>query len=195
MFFYSFIIGSAVLVLEAFLALLAFSHINHQECDVFPCSIQKLYNENFSKLPVVGQISNFYPMLNVAAVPILTITLRNNIFQLFGLESKGESSRLKKGLWSTALSVPVIIITLFLKDPQILITYTGGFTGMVILLLVPALFVQGARRLNLEEVYDRKNFNASPFKHPFWPYLVYLFSVLTFGVLVYGLIKGGGGGH
>lgn len=64
---------------------------------------------------------------------------------------------------------------------------------MVILLLVPALFVQGARRLNMEEVYDRKNFNASAFKHPIWPYLVYLFSVITFGVLVYGLIKGGGG--
>jgi hypothetical protein len=111
MFFYSFIIGSAVLVLEGFLALLAFSHIEQESCDVFPCSIQKLYNENFSKLPVVGQISNFYPMLNVAAVPILTITLRNNIFQLFGLESNGESSRLKKGLWSTALSLPVIIIT------------------------------------------------------------------------------------
>lgn len=111
MFFWSFVIGSSVLVLEAFLALLAFSHIDVEDCDVFPCSIQKLYNVNFSKLPFVGQVSNFYPMLNVAAVPILTITLRNNIFQLFGLENQGESSRLKKGLWSTGLSLPVIIIT------------------------------------------------------------------------------------
>ena len=134
-------------------------------------------------------------MLNVSAVPILTITLRNNIFQLFGLEGKGQITRLKKGLWSFGLSVPVIIFTMFYRDVQVLITYIGGFTGMVILLLIPALFVQGARKLNFEDIYDRKNFNRSPFYHPFYPYIIYAFSVVTFGVVVYGLIKGGGGGH
>lgn len=195
MFFWSFLIGSITLVMEAFLALLAFSHIENTNCGTFPCRIQKLYNENFLKLPVIGQICNFYPMLNVAAVPILTITLRNNLFQLFGLESKGEISKMKKGLWSFGLSVPVIIITLLMRDPQILITYTGGLTGMVILLLIPALFVQGARRLGLEDVYDRVNFNKSPFSHPVWPYTIYAFSIITFAVLVYGIVKGGGGGH
>lgn len=195
MFFWSFLIGSITLILESFLALLAFSHIENEECGQFPCTIQPLYNENFLKLPVIGQISNFYPMLNVAAVPILTITLRNNLFQLFGLENKGEMSRLKKGLWSFALSVPVIIITLFLRNPQILVTYTGGLTGTLILLLIPAGFVQGARRLGLEDVYDRINFNKSPFRHPIFPYLIYAFSALTLGVLIYGIAKGGGGGH
>ena len=31
---------------------------------------------------MIGQICVFYPMLNVAAVPVLTITLRNNIMQV-----------------------------------------------------------------------------------------------------------------
>jgi len=195
MFFYSFLIGGITLLLEGLLAVLAFSHIKNDDCSKFPCEIQKLYNENFLKLPFIGQVANFYPMLNVAAVPILTITLRNNILQLFGLENKGNISRLKKGLWSILLSIPVIIITLFLDDPQLLIKYTGGLTGVFILLLIPAFFVQGARRLNLEDVYDRMNFNRSPFSHPFWPYVVYLFAIITYAIIIYGIVKGSSGGH
>lgn len=195
MFFWSFIIGSATLVLEAFLALIAFSHITNPHCGDFPCKIQDLYNKNFLELPVIGQICNFYPMLNVAAVPILTITLRNNLLQLFGLENKGTISKMKKGLWSIGLSIPVIIITLFLRDPQVMLTYTGGITGTMILLLIPTIFVQGARKLNLEDVYDKNNFNRSPFRHPIWPYVVYLFSLITLGIIIWGIASGSGSGH
>lgn len=45
-----------------------------------------MYNENFLDLPVVGQICNFYPMLNVSAVPILTITLRNNLMEVLPMK-------------------------------------------------------------------------------------------------------------
>uniref|UniRef100_A0A7S3JG32 Amino acid transporter transmembrane domain-containing protein n=1 Tax=Euplotes harpa TaxID=151035 RepID=A0A7S3JG32_9SPIT len=192
MFFWSFLLGSVTLILEAFLAVLAFSHITNTDCSDFPCEIQGLYNENFLNLPVIGQVCNFYPFLNVAAVPILTITMRNNILQLFGLENKGDMTRMKKGLWSFMLSVPVIVITLFLRDPQLLVTYTGGLTGIIILLLIPTIFVQLSRKWDLESTYDNNNFNRSPFRHPYWPYLIYSFSLLTFGVIVYGIVKGGG---
>jgi hypothetical protein len=193
MFFWSFLIGSCTLLLEATLAMLAFSHIENDSCDEFPCEIQKLYNINFANLPVIGQIVNFYPMLNVAAVPILTITLRNNLFQLFGIEGKQEVTRLKKGLWSIALSLPVVAVTLFYRDAQTLITYTGGLTGMVILLLIPAAFVQGSRRLGFEDIHGKTNHNNSPFKHAFWPFFIYGFSLITLGVVIYGIFKGGGG--
>lgn len=117
--------------------------------------------------------------MNVAAVPILTITLRNNVFQLFGLEGKGTISRLKKGLWSFLLSIPAIGVALTHIDAQLLIKYTGGTTGIVIMLLIPALFVQGARRYNMEDVFDRMNFNRSPFSHWIYPYLVYVFAFIT----------------
>ena len=134
-------------------------------------------------------------MLNVAAVPILTITLRNNLFQLFGLEARGGITRLKKGLWSAALSIPAIIVAYTHIDPQVLLKYTGGLTGVCILLLIPTIFVQGARRLNMEVLYDRANFNKSPFTHWFWPYIIYAFSLLTLGIIIYGIAKGAGGGH
>lgn len=35
---------------------------------------------------MLGQFVQFYPMLNVAAVPILTITLRNNLMQVLPIK-------------------------------------------------------------------------------------------------------------
>jgi hypothetical protein len=64
------------------MAWLAFSGLTNS-CDaenaIFPCAVSALFNENFQAIPVVGQVCVFYPMLNAAAVPILIITLRNNL--------------------------------------------------------------------------------------------------------------------
>lgn len=134
--FYSFSIGGSILIVEAILAALAFSHIDNTNCNEFPCEIQGLYNENFEALPVIGQITNFYPTLNVAAVPILTITLRNNLFVMLGMTQSSET-RLKKALWSFGLSLPVIIISCVFKNPQVIMTYTGGLGGTSILFIIP----------------------------------------------------------
>lgn len=69
------------------MAFIAFSGLDH-ECDDenanprYPCKISKLFNENFVNIPFIGQVCNFYPMLNVSSVPVLTITLRNNLMEV-----------------------------------------------------------------------------------------------------------------
>lgn len=68
--FLSFIVGGSLLMVEGLLATFTFG----------PDRIEKLYNENFLKVPFVSQIVNFYPMLAVSAVPVLIITMRNNLF-------------------------------------------------------------------------------------------------------------------
>lgn len=92
MFMYSNIIATFCLWLEAMIAFLAFSSLKNS-CtkpeDVpsekfkaqYPCMVSGLFNENFLDLPFIGQICNFYPMMNIAAVPILNITLRNNLLE------------------------------------------------------------------------------------------------------------------
>ena len=82
MFMVSHIVGSSILGLEGLLAFLAFSGIKRDCKDGFPCRVQPLFNENFLDIPVVGQICNFYPLLNVSSIPVLTITLRNNIMEV-----------------------------------------------------------------------------------------------------------------
>ena len=90
MFFYSHIIGTVLLAIEGkksnlkvllgILAYLAFSGLPN-ECDgiKYPCKIEDLFNKNFVNIPFVGPLCNFYPMLNVSSVPVITITLRNNL--------------------------------------------------------------------------------------------------------------------
>ena len=87
MFIIANIVGATLLFLEAQLAYWAFSSLTGvpglDPCsNTFPCAVNPLYNENFLGIPGLGVILGFYPMLNVAAVPILTITLRNNLMQV-----------------------------------------------------------------------------------------------------------------
>lgn len=79
MFIYSFSLAAILLLLEGFLSAFAFGWVDPTSTDPFPKPIQKLYNQNFLAIPVVSQIVNFYPMLGVSAVPVMIITLRNNI--------------------------------------------------------------------------------------------------------------------
>ena len=100
-------------------------------------------------------------MLNVSAVPILTITLRNNFMQVIPVKRwikdigcckilLEDHRRLVKGLWSIIFSIPAITVVMFVKDPQVMVTYTGGFGGTFILLLIPmALVFYGRRTLVL----------------------------------------------
>ena len=79
-------VGYCLLSLLGLLAFITFSGIQHDCSTGYPCSVQKLFNENFMGIPVIGQYVNFYPMLNVSSVPILTITLRNNMMEVIPIK-------------------------------------------------------------------------------------------------------------
>ena len=107
-------------------------------------------------------------MLNVSAVPILTITLRNNFMQvvpvkrwirnsgrcLFLLE---DHKRSVKGVWSIVFSVPVIVIVMFVRNPQVLLTYTGGICGTCILFLIPICLVWYGRMSPYAKLEENPN--------------------------------------
>ena len=131
MFLYSNIIGTIFLLCEGWLAYFAFAgrHGNCQDEGVeFPCAPAALYNFNFLDIPVIGQICNFYPMLNIAAVPILNITLRNNLLDVLPIKQYikkkncclfliDDSRKVVKGVWSIILTIPVIIVVLLYRNP------------------------------------------------------------------------------
>ena len=75
----------------------------------------------------MGQICNFYPILNIAAVPILNITLRNNILEVLPLKAwikrnkkcmclLNDDKKSVKGLWSIILSVPCLAVVFLFRD-------------------------------------------------------------------------------
>jgi len=70
----------------------------------------------------------FYPLLNVSAVPILLITLRNNMLQVVPFKSwiercgcmlflLDDHKRWVKGVWAGIFCIPAVIITMVTRDP------------------------------------------------------------------------------
>jgi len=96
-------------------------------------------------------------MLNIAAVPVLNITLRNNLLDVipvkpFLLRKRMCLCLLKdhknsiKGLWSIILTIPVILIVLWTQEVNSIVTITGGLCGAFILLIIPATLARFARK-------------------------------------------------
>jgi len=95
-------------------------------------------------------------MLNMAAVPILNITLRNNLLEVLPIKQYlrqknrclwllEDHRNVVKGVWSVILTIPVVCIVTWYRDVQVLVTYTGGVCGSFILLIIPAIVVGFAR--------------------------------------------------
>ena len=211
MFLISNIVGSLFLCTEALLAYFAFSGLKNlcsNDDDpsfkpTFPCKVNSLYNENFLGLPGIGQICNFYPMLNVAAVPILNITLRNNLLDALPIKRWIKNSgrclwlledhrNLIKGVWSIILSIPVFAVVLTYREVQNMVTISGGICGSFILLIIPATVVYYARRLDLETKLNEKNPNKSPFSS-FWIIVIYVWAITTLTAVTIKLAQGGVG--
>ena len=142
-------------------------------------------------------------MLNFAAVPVLNITLRNNLLEvlpikrylrrkrccLFLLDDEKNSV---KGLWSIILSLPVAVVVLLTRDVQVMVTYTGGFMGACILLVIPATLVFYARKRRPEEKFGVQN----PYKSPFgsgWLWFVLAWALATWIAVIVKIATGDGG--
>ena len=141
-------------------------------------------------------------MLNVSAVPILLITLRNNFMQVVPVKRwirqcgcckflLDDHKRSVKGVWAIIFSLPVIVIVMFERDPQVLISYTGGICGPFILFLIPITLVMYGRQ-KLGEA-NEKNCNKSPYQSNVLTGVIVVFAFITLGMALYGAASGKSG--
>lgn len=95
-------------------------------------------------------IISFYMFLNIAALPVLTITIRKNLMKLVAphLMPKNTLAITPATAGFTMLIIiPCGILSIILKDQiEIVIGFTGGLCGTLILLVIPSLMVWKARR-------------------------------------------------
>ena len=103
-------------------------------------------------------------------------------------------SFLKRLAWTMGLTMPVYIVSYAYRNPQVLLAYTGGMTGLVILLVMPPLLMIGARKQKVEEKYGERNVYKSLFHHLGWSIFLLVFGAGAFGLTIYGLVVGGAGG-
>ena len=89
------------------------------------------------------------------------------------------------------MSLPVIVIVMFERNPQVLISYTGGICGPFILFLIPITLTWYGRK-KLGEFND-KNPNKSPYQSIYLMIFMAIFAFVTLFMAVYGAATGTSG--
>ena len=81
------------------------------------------------------------------------------------------------------------------KDPQVIVTYTGGLTSTFCVLIFPCMLAYYARkhRILKGEQYD-ENMNSSPFQHTAYLVAIIVFSIITLYFVIVGIATGHAGG-
>eukprot|EP00817_Percolomonadidae_sp_ATCC50343_P002778 CAMPEP_0117425434 /NCGR_PEP_ID=MMETSP0758-20121206/5692_1 /TAXON_ID=63605 /ORGANISM="Percolomonas cosmopolitus, Strain AE-1 (ATCC 50343)" /LENGTH=458 /DNA_ID=CAMNT_0005209887 /DNA_START=163 /DNA_END=1536 /DNA_ORIENTATION=+ len=122
-----------------------------------PCFIQELYTTNFISYDVVpiGVFLNLFPVFTLTTnYPLIAITLRNNLVTLFSpIPLVKKYPRLTSFCMSAIASIPPIIVAVITTHVTDLAGYTGGFAGMFIEFVFPALIVYFARKELKEHRY------------------------------------------
>jgi len=126
-----------------------------------PCAINELFNLNFSMFHVFGTFVNTYPLLMVALFPLVAISLRNNLLAFAHLITGSEHSMVMYALYA---AVPPLVIACFTNQVASVTTYTAGYGGLTLMLIIPSWCVLQARKMVRHLVPEKghKNFHASP---------------------------------
>lgn len=129
---------------------------------------------------------------------LLSLLAGGKFVSLINLFLCQDNKRSVKGIWGIIFSLPVIAICMLTRNPQVIVTYTGGICGTFILLLFPVMIVLFARRHESQQALAKfqvkqTNFNASPFQSMFWVATVIGFALVTLFFVCVGIIEGHAG--
>lgn len=190
------------LVLYGYLSILAFGKkgypCNYEE--IFPAAIQSTFSSNLIKVPVIGFIINYYPILNVITSGMQLITLRNNILDAIAgcspalskkmnyAEQTGIKSVLKNFVFNTIVCAPPIILGLLLTNVQDLMKYFSSILGFLLMLPVPILVVSGYRFFYEKRQYIQGRLNISFLTGRSSIYIIAVIGTVIFSLIIYGFV-------
>ena len=86
---------------------------------------------------------------------------------------------------------PVYILCIFLKENvQTVLAYTGGYTGLLILFIWPALLLFKANIHNISRKLREINIHKSYFSNFPWQVMLWCGSVVSFVAVTIGFLEG-----
>ena len=84
-------------------------------------------------------------------------------------------------LFTAVALVPVFVVSVVAKDQlSKLLSITGGFCGVILMLMVPSALIISSRKQAKKYHGDVDHVHKSLFSHRFWPILVLALSVICF---------------
>ena len=137
--------------------------------------------ENGLGMKAVLYFLSLFPVFTLStSFPIISITLQNNLKELFldvnNLQTYNFFSR--RLIFPTVAVVPPIIIALLTHDLHSLVKFTGAYAGACIQYFIPALLVWAARRnCKLELGGGSRNKYKSWFQGYFWIIFILCWSI------------------
>jgi len=69
------------------------------------------------------------------------------------------------------------------------VTYTGGFGGLCLMLIIPSIMYWNVRKNNFETIYSTKNFNKALYNKKWVVIFMFVFSGVSLGMIIWGLVK------
>ena len=132
---------------------------------------------NFLGLPGVGEIVNYLPVFNIVSVPIMCITLRNNLMLLCSISSSQPPTKCSRLLWTFGLSIPCFVVSYLEISTVMLFNITAGMVGVLILGLKGVL-IHYAWKHEIERKLGHSNPLKSYFQHQAWIYAVLIITLL-----------------
>ncbi|ELT99979.1 hypothetical protein CAPTEDRAFT_181484 [Capitella teleta] len=152
-------------------------------------SLQDLYTLNFqynscdgesaiTKVVFVQYFLALYPVFTLSTnIPIIGITLRNNLKALFQKWAPFSWTVDRIVFPVITISIPVVIACVT-DSVEILVGITGSYAGAAIQYFVPACLVLCSRKYLKIQGSAEKNPHRSPFSHSAWVYAVLVWGVL-----------------
>lgn len=131
-----------------------------------------------------------FPVFTLStSFPVVTITLRNNLKQLFVGRDDSEYGFFVRRLFFPLLALlPPTLVALVTSDVQLLVGITGSYAGVGVQYIVPALLVFYARRTlaaSSARSAPPRNAFASPFRHGAYVAGVLLWAAASIAFVTY----------
>lgn len=128
---------------------------------------------------------NYLPVFNIVSVPIMCITLRNNLMVLiYGSNSDPVGNRCNRVLWTLGLSIPCFIVTYLQLNTLLIFNISAGMVG-VLILGMKGILVHYARKHDIERKVGHPNPLKSYFQHKAWIYVVLIITGLLLGANIF----------
>ncbi|CAD8197690.1 unnamed protein product [Paramecium pentaurelia] len=166
--FISFAFGLFTFLFVCLTATLAFPKEDFADASFY----NKLFNQK--QLKWAYYIISFYMFLNIAALPVLTITIRKNLMKLVAphlIPKDNLQITLPTALFTLLIILPCATLAILLKKQiEMIVGITGGVCGVFILLTIPAALVLQGRKIHKVKYID--NPYISKFQHPFWIWIL-----------------------
>ena len=130
-----------------------------------------------------------FPVFTLStSFPIISITLRNNLKQLFLGRDDSEYSFFVRRLFFPLLAlIPPTFVAIVTSDVQFLVGITGSYAGVGVQYVVPAFLAFYSRKELAKEFGSNpvRNSFASPFKHVAFIIFVLLWAVTCISFVTY----------